>query len=120
MRVGYWDGAFVINPATADLKAKSQLNLLVAGTEDAIVMVEASAHEVTEEVLAGALVEGHNVIKQIVAMQKDLRARVGKPKRPFAKKEVDPAHRGGDRGRPGRAAPGRRRGSRARSSPTPR
>ncbi len=91
VRVGYWDGAFVINPATADLKAKSQLNLLVAGTEDAIVMVEASAHEVTEDVLAGALVEGHNVIKQIVALQRDLRARVGKPKRPFAKKEVDPA-----------------------------
>ena len=91
VRVGYWDGAFVVNPATADLKAKSQLNLLVAGTEDAIVMVEASAQEVTEDVLAGALVEGHNVIKQIVAIQKDLRARVGKPKRPFAKKEVDPA-----------------------------
>jgi polyribonucleotide nucleotidyltransferase len=90
VRVGYWDGAFVVNPASADLKTKSQLNLLVAGTEDAIVMVEASAHEVPEAVMAQALVEGHNVIKQIVAMQKDLRARVGKTKRPFAKKEIDP------------------------------
>jgi len=90
VRVGYWDGAFVVNPATADLKAKSQLNLLVAGTEDAIVMVEAAANEVSEAVMAQALVEGHNVIRQIVAMQKDLRARVGKPKRPFAKKEIAP------------------------------
>ena len=104
MRVGYWDGAFVVNPASADLKAKSQLNLLVAGTEDAIVMVEAGAHEIAEAVMAQALVEGHNVIKQIVAMQKELRARVGKPKRPFAKKEIDSRDRGGDRGRPGRAA----------------
>jgi polyribonucleotide nucleotidyltransferase len=91
VRVGYWDGAFVINPASADLKAKSQLNLLVAGTESAIVMVEAAANEVSEAVMAQALVEGHNVIKQMVAMQQDLRARLGKAKRPFAKKEIDSA-----------------------------
>jgi polyribonucleotide nucleotidyltransferase len=90
VRVGYWDGAYVVNPASADLKAKSQLNLLVAGTESAIVMVEASAQEVPETVMAQALVEGHNVIKQIVAMQKELRTRVGKPKRALAKKEIDP------------------------------
>jgi polyribonucleotide nucleotidyltransferase len=90
VRVGYWDGAFVINPASADLKTKSQLNLLVAGTESAIVMVEAAANEVSEAVMAQALVEGHNVIKQVVAVQNELRARVGKPKRPFAKKTVDP------------------------------
>ena len=90
VRVGYWDGACVVNPAMADLKAKSQLNLLVAGSEDAIVMVEASANEVPEAVMAQALVEGHNVIKQIVALQKELRAKAGKPKRPHAKKTVDP------------------------------
>ena len=91
VRVGYWDGACVVNPATADLKAKSQLNLLVAGTEDAIVMVEAAANEVSEAVMTQALVEGHAVIRQIVALQKDLRARVGKSKRPHAKKTIDPA-----------------------------
>ncbi|RPH36970.1 MAG: polyribonucleotide nucleotidyltransferase, partial [Planctomycetota bacterium] len=91
VRVGYWDGAFVVNPSSADLKAKSQLNLLVAGTESAIVMVEAAASEVPESVMAQALVEGHAVIKQIVALQNELRARVGKPKRPFAKKEIEPA-----------------------------
>jgi polyribonucleotide nucleotidyltransferase len=92
VRVGYWDGQFVVNPASVDLKAKSQLNLLVAGTEDAIVMVEAAANEVSEAVMAQALVEGHNVIKQIVQLQKELRSRVGKPKRAVAKKAIDPAH----------------------------
>ena len=91
VRVGYWDGACVVNPAMADLKAKSQLNLLVAGTEDAIVMVEASAKEVSEAVMAQALIEGHAVIKQIVAIQKQLRERVGKPKRVLVKKTIDPS-----------------------------
>ena len=91
VRVGYWDGACVINPATADLKTKSQLNLLVAGTEEAIVMVEAAAGEVSEAVMVEALAEGHKAIRQIVEQQKALRERVGKPKRPFTKKEADPA-----------------------------
>jgi polyribonucleotide nucleotidyltransferase len=91
VRVGYWDGQCVVNPATADLKAKSQLNLLVAGTEDAIVMVEAGANEVSEAVMTQALVEGHGVIRQIVELQKQLRARAGKPKRAVARKEIDPA-----------------------------
>ncbi|MFN8095868.1 MAG: polyribonucleotide nucleotidyltransferase [Vicinamibacteria bacterium] len=91
VRVGYWDEQLVVNPANADLKTKSKLNLLVAGTEDAIVMVEAAASEISEEVMSKALVEGHRVIKEIVALQKELRARVGKPKRPHAKKVHDPA-----------------------------
>jgi polyribonucleotide nucleotidyltransferase len=91
VRVGYWDGSFVINPSRTDLKTRSQLNLLVAGTESAIVMVEAAANEVPESVMAQALLEGHAVIRQIVAAQNELRARVGKPKRPVVKKEVDPA-----------------------------
>ncbi len=91
VRVGYWDEACVINPATADLKTRSKLNLLVAGTEDAIVMVEAGASEVSEAVMVQALSEGHAVIKQIVAKQKELRERVGKPKRTFTKKETDAA-----------------------------
>jgi polyribonucleotide nucleotidyltransferase len=89
VRVGYWDGACVINPASADLKTKSQLNLLVAGTEDAIVMVEAGANEVSEAIMVHALAEGHAVIKRIVALQKELRERVGKPKRPLVRKEHD-------------------------------
>jgi polyribonucleotide nucleotidyltransferase len=65
VRVGYWDGQVVVNPTSADLRAKSQLNLLVAGTEDAIVMVEAGAQEVSEEVMVRALAEGHAVIRGI-------------------------------------------------------
>ena len=89
VRVGYWDGACVVNPASADLKAKSQLNLLVAGTEHAIVMVEAAANEVSEAVMTQALVEGHAVIKQIVAIQKDLRARAGSQAAP-RQETIDP------------------------------
>jgi polyribonucleotide nucleotidyltransferase len=91
VRVGYWDDQVVINPASNDLRTKSKLNLLVAGTEDAIVMVESGAAEISEEVMVRALQEGHAAIKQIVALQKDLRSRVGKPKWVFTKKEVDPA-----------------------------
>ena len=89
VRVGFWDGQCVINPSSADLRTKSRLNLLVAGTEDAIVMVESGAQELTEAEMVRALDEGHAAIKQIVAMQKDLRARAGKEKRPFAKAPLD-------------------------------
>jgi polyribonucleotide nucleotidyltransferase len=90
VRVGYWDGQAVVNPSSTDLRTKSRLNLLVAGTEDAIVMVESGAQEISEAEMVNALIEGHNVIKQIVALQKDLRARAGKPKRSVARKEIDP------------------------------
>jgi polyribonucleotide nucleotidyltransferase len=91
VRVGYWDGNVVVNPATADLKTKSKLNLLVAGTADAIVMVESGASEIPEATMVQALTEGHAAIKKIVALQVELRNRVGKPKRAVAKKEIDPA-----------------------------
>jgi polyribonucleotide nucleotidyltransferase len=91
VRVGYWDGQCVINPTNADLKTKSKLNLLIAGTADAIVMVESGAHEISEAVMVQALTEGHNAIKQIVALQRELRSRVGKPKRAVVKKEIDAA-----------------------------
>ncbi|HEY7409258.1 MAG TPA: polyribonucleotide nucleotidyltransferase [Vicinamibacteria bacterium] len=89
VRVGYWDGQVVVNPTSADLRAKSQLNLLVAGTEDAIVMVEAGAQEVSEEVMVRALAEGHAVIRGICGLQKELRRRVGKAKWAVARKEMD-------------------------------
>ncbi len=90
VRVGYWDGECVVNPASADLRSKSKLNLLVAGTEDAIVMVEAQAAEVSEAEMVHALNEGHAVIKQIVALQKDLRGLAGKPKRTVTPPALDP------------------------------
>ncbi|MCU0242288.1 MAG: polyribonucleotide nucleotidyltransferase, partial [Vicinamibacteria bacterium] len=91
VRIGYWDGECVINPGAMDLRTRSQLNLLVAGTEEAIVMVEAGACEISEAELIRALEIGHGAIKKIVALQKDLRARVGKPKRTVTKAAFDPA-----------------------------
>jgi polyribonucleotide nucleotidyltransferase len=90
VRVGFWDGQCVVNPSTADLRAKSKLNLLVAGTADAIVMVESGAQELSETDMVRALTEGHAVIKQMCALQQQLRASVGKPKREVVKKTVNP------------------------------
>src|SRR5215468_3393623 len=70
VRVGYWDGQCVVNPASTDLRTKSRLNLLVAGTDEAIVMVESGAQEISEAEMVQALTEGHAAIKKIVALQK--------------------------------------------------
>ncbi len=94
VRVGFWDGQCVVNPTTTELRTKSTLNLLVAGTADAIVMVESGAREISEADMVRALGEGHAVIRQIVALQKDLRAAVGKPKRAVASQEIDVALQG--------------------------
>jgi polyribonucleotide nucleotidyltransferase len=91
VRVGFWDGQCVINPTSTELRTKSRLNLLVAGTEDAIVMVESGAQEISEAEMVQALTEGHAAIKRIVALLKDLRAKAGKPKWEVKKKEYDPA-----------------------------
>jgi polyribonucleotide nucleotidyltransferase len=91
VRVGYWDGQCVVNPTSTELRTKSQLNLLVAGTEEAIVMVESGAKQVSEAVMAQALAEGHAAIRQVVEVQKKLRALAGKPKRGVAKPALDPA-----------------------------
>jgi len=90
VRVGYWDEQVVVNPSSADLRTKSKLNLLVAGTDEAIVMVESGAQEISEEVMVKALAEGHAAIKQIVALQKQLQQKAGKQKWTFTKKELDP------------------------------
>jgi len=91
VRVGYWDGQCVVNPTSTDLRTKSKLNLLVAGTEDGIVMVESGAQEISEAEMIRALDEGHAVIKRIVGLQKQLRASVGKPKRTVVRKAQNPA-----------------------------
>ena len=57
VRVGFWDGECHINPTSADMKTKSELNLLVAGTEKAICMVESGARELSEENMVRALVQ---------------------------------------------------------------
>jgi polyribonucleotide nucleotidyltransferase len=75
VRVGLIDGRYVINPTYTELK-NSRLNLAVAGMEDGIVMVECGASEVSEEIMVEALNTGHEAIKQIIALQKELFAAI--------------------------------------------
>ncbi|GAB2722267.1 polyribonucleotide nucleotidyltransferase [Paenibacillus thermoaerophilus] len=77
--VGRVDGQFVINPTTAQAEV-SDLYLVVAGTKDAIMMVEAEAREVSEEVVLEAIMFGHEEIKKICEVQEQLAKEVGKPK----------------------------------------
>ena len=79
VRVGLVDGEFVINPTVEQAKV-SLLNLAVAGTKDAILMVEAGAKEVSEETMLDAIWFAHGVIKELVAFQEKIMAEVGKPK----------------------------------------
>ncbi len=77
--VGYVDGEYVINPDSAQ-RDESRLALTVAGTKDAIMMVEAGASELTEQEMLGAILHAHGYIKQIVAFIEGIQAAVGKPK----------------------------------------
>ena len=79
VRVGYIDGSFRINPGLKEIEA-SALNLVIAGTADAIMMVEGGANELTEDQMLEALAIGHGEIKKVVALQNDLVAKVGKAK----------------------------------------
>jgi polyribonucleotide nucleotidyltransferase len=90
VRVGYWDGEFVVNPTSTELRTKSKLNLLIAGTADAIVMVEAGAAEISEDEMVKALTTGHDAIKKIVAIQRELQSKAGKQKWTFTPKTLDP------------------------------
>jgi len=87
VRVGLIDNQFILNP-TIEQQEKSDLNLAVAGTKDAIMMVEAGANELSEETMLKAILFGHEAIKEIVAFQETIVAKVGKPKMEKAIYEV--------------------------------
>lgn len=78
--VGYVDGKYIINP-TAEERAKSRLTLNLAGTKDAIMMVEAGANMLTEKEMLNAILFGHEEIKKIVAFIEDIQKQIGKEKR---------------------------------------
>lgn len=82
VRVGLLDGAFVINPDIEESE-RLEMNLVVAGTESAVLMVEGGALEVSEQTLLEAIDFAHIEIKKIVALQNELRKAAGKPKRPI-------------------------------------
>ncbi|MEN1934307.1 polyribonucleotide nucleotidyltransferase [Paenibacillus sp. 102] len=86
--VGRIDGEFVINP-TVEQQEKSDIHLVVAGTKDAINMVEAGADQVPEETMLEAIMFGHEEIKRLVAFQEEIVQAVGKEKTEVKLYEVD-------------------------------
>src|SRR6187431_3086479 len=90
VRVGKVEGQYVINP-TYEQRRQSSFDLVMAGSKDAIVMVEAGAKEVTEEEMVQGLEAGHAAIKKIVDTIDALAKEAGKLKREVSKKEVDHA-----------------------------
>ncbi len=87
VKVGLEDGEFIINPDVEKCE-ESKLDLMVAGTEEAVMMVEASAEEVSEEMMAEAIEFAHGHIKDIVRFQKQMREEIGKEKMEFVPPEL--------------------------------
>jgi len=81
IRVGRVDGKFVFNP-TAEQLEKTDINLIVAGSRDAIVMVEGGAKIVPDEIMLEALFAAHEALQPILDLQLELQKAIGKPKRP--------------------------------------
>lgn len=88
VRVGRINGDLIINP-TFDEKENSDLDLRMAGTKDAILMVECGAGEVTEDVIVAALEFGHKALQPIIELQERLAQEVGKPKRDYQSFAID-------------------------------
>lgn len=80
--VGRVNGELILSPTEAQ-RAQSDLHLVVAGTKDAVLMVEAGAKEVSEDVMLSAILFAHEHIKQLVAFQEEIVAQIGKPKSDF-------------------------------------
>jgi polyribonucleotide nucleotidyltransferase len=93
VRVGRIGGEFVVNPTAAQTDA-SELDLVVAASRDAIVMVEGGAQQVPEDVIVDALMFAHKAAQPLIDLQEKLRAAVGKPKREFTPPAIDPALEG--------------------------
>src|SRR5688500_17058581 len=90
VRIGKLEGKFVVNPPEAEL-SESELDLIVAGTDEALLMVEAGANEITEAELLDALDIAHTEIKRLCAAQRELAERAGKPKIELEEPKVDAA-----------------------------
>lgn len=86
--VGHLDGQIQINPPMADMP-NSKLDLVVAGTRDAVLMVEAGAQELTEDEMLEGVIQGHAICKQVCDLQDELVRLAGKPKREFTPPEAD-------------------------------
>ena len=89
-RVGYIDGGYVLNPSKEQLKT-SDLDLVVAGTDSAVLMVESEASELAEEVMLGAVMFGHEKLQSAIDLVKELKSEVGKESWDWSAPEKDPA-----------------------------
>jgi len=89
-RVGYVDGQFVLNPSASQL-SRSQLDLVVAGTSSAVLMVESEAQTLPEQVMLDAVVFGHEQMQRAIEVIQDLAAEAGKPAWDWQPPEDDPA-----------------------------
>lgn len=87
--VGLVDGEYIINP-NGKQKENSLLHLVVSGTKDAIMMVEAGSKEITEDQMLQAILFGHEAIKKITAFQETIISEIGKQKKDFIIKTIDP------------------------------
>ncbi len=88
VKIGYIDNEFVINPNPKELE-ESSLELIVAGTKDAINMVEAGAKELKEDVMLEALMKAHEVIKELVAFQENITKEIGQEKISYETLEIE-------------------------------
>jgi len=88
VRVGLIDGQFIAYPTFSE-QAQSELDLRMAGTKDAILMVECGAKEVSEDTVIAALEFGHQAMQPIIELQERMRAEIGKPKRDYQQFEID-------------------------------
>ena len=86
--VGLVDGEIVLNP-TLEQRANNRLNLTVAGSMEKIVMIEAGADEVPDDLMLEAIIAGHTEIKKLIAFINDIKAQIGKPKFEFQSMEID-------------------------------
>ncbi len=89
-RVGYINGEYVLNPSKEQLET-SELDLVVAGTESAVLMVESEASELSEEVMLGSVMFGHQALQAPIALINELKAEVGKEAWDWSAPEKDPA-----------------------------
>jgi polyribonucleotide nucleotidyltransferase len=90
-RVGYKDGEYLLNPPGTGLSEVTDLDLVVAGTDQAVLMVESEARELSEEVMLGAVLFGHEQMQVAIQAIKELAEEVGKPTMEYSVPEEDSA-----------------------------
>lgn len=89
VRVGRHGDQFIVNPTFSQL-GTSDMNVVIAGSEESIAMVEGEASEISEEEMLAALEFGHSAIREIISLQKEFIQEIGKAKRPLEPLEIDP------------------------------